>query len=99
MPKRPLPAAKQSCHASISYGRYERIAEVSQLFPMVFHSPATNTHRCHGKFQHLIQTEFHSAYKQNGNQRYRPISFFQHTLESCIDSSHPLHQFRPEPLR
>ena len=36
--------------------RCERIAEVSQLFPMVFHSPATNTHRCHGKFQHLIQT-------------------------------------------
>lgn len=28
MPKRPLPAAKQSCHASISYGRYERRAYI-----------------------------------------------------------------------
>ena len=31
MPKRPLPAAKQSCHASISYGRYERMVWITGM--------------------------------------------------------------------
>lgn len=36
MPKRPLPAAKQSCHASISYGRYERIADIQIQLELTF---------------------------------------------------------------